>query len=65
LGAVPQFGFMGSGGYWYPPNDSLMFFYTITKWSYNKNGVTAPTSLADISQMEQKKKSVSQLLGGY
>ena len=55
LGALPQFGFMGSGGYWYPPNNSRMFFYTITKWSYKKNGLTAPTLLANISQMELSK----------
>ena len=54
MGAVPQFGLMGNGGYWYPPN-SLMFFYTITKWSHKKNGLTAPTILANISQMEQNK----------
>ena len=54
MGAVPQFGFMGNGGYWYPPN-SLMFFYTITKWSYKKNGLTAPTLLANIPEMELSK----------
>ena len=51
MGAVPQFGFMGSGGYWYPPNNSCMFFYTITKWSHKKNGLTAETLLANISQI--------------
>ena len=55
LGAVPQFGFISSGGDWYPPNNSRMFFYTITKWSYKKNGLTAPTLLANVSQMELNK----------
>ena len=38
MGAVPQFGFIGSGGYGYPPNDSPMVFYTKTKWSKRKMG---------------------------
>ena len=55
LGAVPQFGFISSGGYWYPPNNSCMFFYRITNWSCKKNGPTAQTLLANISQMELSK----------
>ena len=50
-----KFGFMGSGGYWFPRNYSCMFSYTITKWSYKKNGLTAPTLLANISKMELNK----------
>ena len=46
---------MGSGGHWYPPNNSCMFFYTIIKWSYKKNGLTAPTLLANSSRMELNK----------
>jgi hypothetical protein len=46
---------MGSGGYWYPPNNSRMFFYTITKWSYKKNGLTAPTLLDNILQWNKVK----------
>ena len=53
LGAVPQFGFISSGGYWYPPNNSCMYFYTITIWSYKKHGLTVQTLLANISQMKQ------------
>ena len=55
MGAVPQFGFISSGGYWYPPNNSQMFLYTITKWSFKKNGLTAPTLLANIFEMELSK----------
>jgi hypothetical protein len=33
-----------------------MFFYTITKWSYKKNGLTAPTLLANISKIELNKQ---------
>ena len=55
MGAVPQFGFMGRGGHWYPPDNSLMFFCKITKCSCKKNGLTVPTLLANISQMELNK----------
>ena len=40
MGAVPQFGFMGIGGHWCPPNNSRMFFETIIKCSYKENGLT-------------------------
>ena len=52
LGAVPQFGFISSGGHLIIV---VCFFYTITKWSYKKNGPTAPTLLVNISQMELSK----------
>ena len=40
------------------------FFYTIPKWSYKKNGLTAPTLLANIStdKIFLKWKKVKQIL---
>ena len=55
MGAVPEFGFMGSGGYWYPPDNSHILFYKITKLSFKKDGLPAPTLLANISRVKWNK----------
>ena len=43
----------------------FVFFYTITKWSHKKNGLTASTLLANISQMELINKIIKLILSDF
>ena len=52
MGAVPHLGLCVVGGIGIQIIVAVCFFYTITKWSHKNDGQTAPTLLANISQME-------------